>query len=171
MQTKIFLQNVWIIWTRAYFETTPSHMRFLISYSVWKVANIIGTIRYISFSKADCHATIKWFISSKFREKQPEMAFYIANKTAILYFLSKCVLQNMVSNRIQHPTTPSQPHTVCIYCTLTQGRGGGRVEPQRRLEGQQFTKLGRKYQHDWMYLQSINSDKHLPQSPFTGQFF
>ncbi len=42
-------------------------------------------------------------------------------------------LQNMVSNRIQHPTTPSQPHTVCIYCTLTQGRGGGRVEPQRRF--------------------------------------
>jgi hypothetical protein len=30
------------------------------------------------------------------------------------------------------------------------------------LEGQQLTKLGRKYQHDWMYLQSINSDKHLP---------
>jgi hypothetical protein len=26
--------------------------------------------------------------------------------------------------------------------------GGGRVEPERRLEGQQFTKLGRKYQHD-----------------------
>ncbi len=44
---------------------------------------------------------------------------------------------------------------------------GGRVEPERRLEGQQFTKLGRKYQHDSLYLQSINSDKHLPQSPFT----
>ncbi len=37
--------------------------------------------------------------------------------------------------------------------------------------GQQFTKLGRKYQHDWLCRQSINSDKHLPQSPFTGQFF
>jgi hypothetical protein len=34
-------------------------------------------------------------------------------------------------------------------------------------EGQQFTKLGRKYQH----LRSINSAKYLPQSPFTGQFF
>jgi hypothetical protein len=34
---------------------------------------------------------------------------------------------------------------------ITQGRGGegGTVEPKRRLEGQQqFTKLGRKYQHD-----------------------
>jgi hypothetical protein len=26
--------------------------------------------------------------------------------------------------------------------------GGGIVEPERRLEGLQFTKLGRKYQHD-----------------------
>jgi hypothetical protein len=37
---------------------------------------------------------------------------------------------------------------------------GGRVEPERRLEGQQFTKLPRKYQ---LYLQSINSDKPLPE--------
>jgi hypothetical protein len=26
-------------------------------------------------------------------------------------------------------------------------------------------------QHDWLDLQSINSDKHLPRSPFTHQFF
>ncbi len=54
----------------------------------------------------------------------------------------------------------------------TLGVGGGRgVETVRRIEGQQFTKLCRNYQHDWLYLQSINSDKHLPQSTFTGQFF
>ncbi len=36
--------------------------------------------------------------------------------------------------------------------------GWGRVEPKRRLESQQFTKLGQKYQHMIeMYLQSINS--------------
>ncbi len=35
-------------------------------------------------------------------------------------------------------------------------------------EGQQFTKLGQKYQ---LYLRSKNSDKHLPQSPFTGKLF
>jgi len=47
----------------------------------------------------------------------------------------------------------------------------GRVEPERRGEEQQFTKLGRKYQHDWQYLQSTNSDdKHLPQSPIIGKF-
>jgi hypothetical protein len=44
--------------------------------------------------------------------------------------------------------TPSQPHIVCLYC---EGGGVWRVEPERRLEGQQFTKLGRKYQHDWLY--------------------
>ncbi len=38
-------------------------------------------------------------------------------------------------------------------------------------QGQHFTKLGRKYQYYLLYLQSINSDKYLPQSPFTGKFF
>ncbi len=31
------------------------------------------------------------------------------------------------------------------------------------LEGQQFTKLGGKYQNDRLYLPSISSDEHLPQ--------
>ncbi len=72
----------------------------------------------------------------------------------------------------------SPPYTLlCIFIYSTSiflhtGKGeGGRVEPERRLEGQQLTKLIRKYQHDWLYLQSINSDKHLPQKQFTCQFF
>ncbi len=64
-------------------------------------------------------------------------------------------------------SAPPPWHTVYVYI---YGKGG-RVEPEKRLEGQQFTKLGRKYQHDWQYLQYINSKKHLPQSPFTGKFF
>jgi hypothetical protein len=64
--------------------------------------------------------------------------------------------------------SPPPPHTVYVY-TYLPGKGG-RFESERRLEGQQFTKLGRKYQQDWLYLQSINSDKHLPQSLFTGKF-
>jgi hypothetical protein len=53
------------------------------------------------------------------------------------------LLQNVVSNTTQHhPTTPSQPHTVCIYCTFTlEGVEGGGGELERKLEGQQFTKL------------------------------
>jgi len=34
-----------------------------------------------------------------------------------------------------------------------------------------LSKMGQKYQHEWVYLQSIKSVKHLPQSPFfIGQF-
>jgi hypothetical protein len=45
------------------------------------------------------------------------------------------------------PDAPPPPYTHCIrvYCTLIHtGTGGG----GGRLEGQQFTKLGLKYQHD-----------------------
>ncbi len=52
----------------------------------------------------------------------------------------------------QRPRTPTPPlHTVyaCISILIHIGKGdGGRIEPERRSEGQQFTKLGRKYQHD-----------------------
>ncbi len=82
------------------------------------------------------------------------------------------LLLNMVFNSARHPRP--LPATHCLYiCTVLWHRegGGGRVEPERRLEGHQFTKLGRKYQHDWLYLQSVNSDKYLPLSPFRCQFF
>jgi hypothetical protein len=66
--------------------------------------------------------------------------------------------------------TPPPLHTGYMYTvryTYSHREGGeeGRVELERR-----FTTLGRKYKHDWLYLQSINYDEHLPQSPFTGQF-
>ncbi len=48
--------------------------------------------------------------------------------------------QNMVSNRTEHP--PS--HTLSAHTVLWH-KAGWRIEPERRLEGQQFTKLGRKY--------------------------
>ncbi len=42
----------------------------------------------------------------------------------------------MVSNATQHHTTPSQPHTFCIYVLyFPVGEEGG--EQERRLEGQQ----------------------------------
>jgi hypothetical protein len=61
--------------------------------------------------------------------------------------------------------TPYTPLTHCICVQYIRKRGGGRDEPERRLEGQQFKKLS------WVentnmtgctYLQAINSDKHLP---------
>ena len=79
---------------------------------------------------------------------------------------------------------PSPLHTV--YCTrtvhlFTQGRGEGRELNQR--EGERGNR-GEYRSQSWVdntnmtectqetgYLQSINSDKHLSQSPFIGQFF
>jgi hypothetical protein len=73
----------------------------------------------------------------------------------------------------QNPIPSPITHWLYILHFDTGKRGGGgRVEPERRLGGQQFTRLSQKYQqHDWLYLQSINSDKHLPQSPLLVNFF
>ncbi len=50
--------------------------------------------------------------------------------------------------------------------------GWGRAIPRKGIYKWDFRcSVGRKYQHDLLYLQSINSDKHLPQSPFTGSTF
>jgi hypothetical protein len=63
------------------------------------------------------------------------------------------------------PPRPSQTLSVILYCTSTQGRGeGGRVEPERRLEGQYIVHKA------WSKIPS-QVYKHLPQRPFTGQFF
>jgi hypothetical protein len=52
----------------------------------------------------------------------------------------------------QNPIPPPPlTHCICVYSILlfTQGRRErGRVEPERRGKGQQFTKLGRKYQNE-----------------------
>ncbi len=51
------------------------------------------------------------------------------------------------------PHCPPPLHIIYVYAAylLTQERGGG-VETERSGEGQPFTKLGRKYQHEWLYL-------------------
>jgi hypothetical protein len=69
-------------------------------------------------------------------------------------------MQNVVINKIdllrdfaagvyQNPKPPYTLDTCRQYTySHREGRKGRRVEPERRGEGQQFTKLGRKYQHD-----------------------
>ncbi len=45
------------------------------------------------------------------------------------------------------PPNTLYPCTQYEY-TYSHREGGGGIEPERKLEGQQYTKLGRKYQHD-----------------------
>ncbi len=63
------------------------------------------------------------------------------------------LLQNMFYDTTLHPARPSptQPHTVCMYCTFSLGRGGGVGEVREKVEGQQFTRG---------FEMTINSIKH-----------
>ncbi len=83
----------------------------------------------------------------------------------------------MVSNRTPYPPPPPKHCNVYIYKVylFTQGRG----ESWTREKGWgatgrvQILKLGFKYRLDWMCARNWLSpfNKHLPQSPFTCQFF
>ncbi len=66
---------------------------------------------------------------------------------------------------------PPLTHSMCIQYTYSHCEGGWRVEPERRLEGQQFTKLGGKYQHDWLYFQSITLMNTSHKAPLQKNFF
>ncbi len=64
------------------------------------------------------------------------------------------LLQNMVS-KLQHNSTPPTPFpaTHSLYI-LFFDFGKGR-KPERRLEGQQFKKLGRKYHATWLTVSPV----------------
>ncbi len=63
----------------------------------------------------------------------------------------------------QNPIPP--PLTHCIQHTYSHKEGETGEELNQR-EGR-----GATVQADCLYLQSLNSDKHLPQIPFTSKFF
>jgi hypothetical protein len=56
------------------------------------------------------------------------------------------------------PPLPYKLYTYIYPYLYLFTQGGRRVEPERRGEGQQgrvqITKLGRKYQHDFMYIRN-----------------
>ncbi len=131
-----------------------------------------------------------WMLKSKKNMKNNELSYgddhglikYIDSK-AKCRRLKKLPVKWLCGRRLSvggplpspDPIPPWPLHTVYVYIVylFTQERGaggGGGVKAERWLEGQQFTKLGRKYKHYFLNLQSINSDKHLLQSPYTGQF-
>jgi hypothetical protein len=77
--------------------------------------------------------------------------------------------QVFICLRPKNPIPPPPPlqtvQYMCIQYTYSHRKGGG-VEPERRLEGQQFTKQGRVENTNL----SINFEKYLLPSPFTSQF-
>ncbi len=70
---------------------------------------------------------------------------------------------------------PHPPIFLFLFYFIHTGRwgGGGRVEPERRGNSSQSwvenTNITDDLTESPVY--SINSDKHLPQSPFTRQLF
>ncbi len=111
----------------------------------------------------------------------PCFVFYTRTKIRLIEGNAKCRhLKNLPVKwlwgrcySVWGPEPHSRPptfltHCIRVYkCTFSHWEEG-RIEPESWLERHQFTKLDKKYQHDWLYLQSLNSDKHLPWSPFTG---
>jgi hypothetical protein len=73
--------------------------------------------------------------------------------TNVIYLL-RDFAAGVYLSEAQNPIPPPPPltHSIRVYIILinTDKGGGGMktVESERRLEGQQFTKLGQKYQHD-----------------------
>ncbi len=93
-------------------------------------------------------------------------------------FTCKGTLRHVLS--VWGPEPPPPPLYTIYVCTVylfTQGsgdRGTWTVEPKRRGEGQHNSSQsckGSRIPTVWLSLQSTNSYKHMPQSPFTGQFF
>jgi hypothetical protein len=64
---------------------------------------------------------------------------------------------------------------MCTYTVylFTQGRGGGvgELNPREGERGSSSQSWVKNTNMNDLYLQSVNSEKDLPQSPLTGQFF
>jgi hypothetical protein len=60
-----------------------------------------------------------------------------------------------------------------VYCTYSHREGEGELNQKERLEGQQLQKSWSKIPTWYMTdcIPSPISDKYLPQSPFTGEYF
>ncbi len=75
------------------------------------------------------------------------------------FFLSICGTFPSYDS-IHRPPPPPQHKCIRVYSILIHtGKGGGRLT-REKVRGIMLHEAGRKYQHDWLYLQSINSINH-----------
>ncbi len=100
---------------------------------------------------------------------------FVLGGVAILQVLNLVRYRVLNSCRIWSPTRlntppPSKPHTVYLYCTFDTGKRG-------RGEGELNQKEGQRGNSSQSWVENTNMTavspvyKHLPQGPFTGQFF
>jgi hypothetical protein len=102
-------------------------------------------------SGVDPHYTLTRYTMKKFTEQE-------ANTDVINFLIrARCTVEGVLvllhrKISVWGPKTHTPPplHTVYVYTVYLREGGGGRVKPERKGEGQQFTKLGRKYQHNWL---------------------
>ncbi len=124
------------------------------------------------------HSFEKKRVFKEFYQKNPK--FWALRKIGLIENNAKCCHQKQLTCTetlrqvfiCLRPRTPYLPLTHCtrVYSILIH-IGKGQSWTTEKGRGQQFTKLGLKFEHDWLYLRSINFDKHLPQSPFTCNSF
>jgi hypothetical protein len=74
------------------------------------------------------------------------------------------------------PYSPAYTLFTFIQYTYSHKEGGkwgegSYPETREKVRGATINYADRKYQHDGLYFQSINSNKHLPPNPFTGKLF
>ncbi len=78
---------------------------------------------------------------------------------------------------LSYTPPPSKRYTLysILHVLIHKGKGGEELNQSEGEMGQRIPKLGENTNvsectQEIGYPQSINSDKHLPQSPYTGQF-
>jgi hypothetical protein len=107
------------------------------------------------YYKNDCTDLHKWRQKLVYHRRKIRLVVPMQN---VVVYLKKLTCKGTLRQvficlrpRVPHTPPPNTVYVYKVYCTYShggEGGQGGRVEPERWLEGQQYTKLGRKYQHD-----------------------
>ncbi len=115
-----------------------SSLSFFIGFSwvKWPIFQLAGNSASKGISRPGTHG-LSIYIDTRTKCKMSS-----SKKINIKRNFAKCVYLSEVHNLILPPPPPYTLYT-CLQCTIfTQGRGEGEgIEPEKRLEGQQFTKL------------------------------